>query len=235
MTESNRIGDALARAGGAVCDDCVAVLAGWKRRQSARAAGLRLVEQGEAQRLRSVCVRCGKVKTVTRAAAGAPAASVAEAIVQAPSLGAASLRPEDRVATLPSQKPWYWEGNVQAALAAYLVQRGYRLRQLADTATHETGIDLIAEKDGRELWVTVKGYPQGTPKTAPSTQSRHWFSHALFDVVLYRSRNDQVDIAVALPDGFVTYLNLAARVGWLREHVPFTLLWIGEDGQVRRE
>jgi HJR/Mrr/RecB family endonuclease len=44
----------------------------------------------------------------------------------------------------------------------------FYIRSVANTASHQQGIDIVAEKDGKLLWVTVKGYPQGTDKTNPS-------------------------------------------------------------------
>jgi len=107
------------------------------------------------------------------------------------------------------------------------------MQNVADTASKEPGIDIAAERDGRELWVSVKGFPRATSKTHPATQARHWFSHAIFDLVLYRSKNPDVELAAAFPDGFVTYHNLTSRVGWLRENLPATIIWVAEDGTIR--
>lgn len=131
-------------------------------------------------------------------------------------------------------KPWYWEGNVQSRVAAYLLGQGYVIRRIADTANHEHGIDLVAEKGGRALWVTVKGYPAGTDRTRPSTQARHWFKGALFDIVVWRGEDTQVDLAMALPD-FPRYRRLAERVCWLQSSARFSYLWVREDGSVRAE
>jgi hypothetical protein len=97
------------------------------------------------------------------------------------------------------------------------------------------GAERLRGNNGRELWVTVKGYPKGTSKTSPSTQARHWFSHAIFDLILYRSERQDVVLAAAFPDNFKTYQNLATRVGWLKETLPFTLFWIESDGGIRTQ
>jgi hypothetical protein len=85
------------------------------------------------------------------------------------------------------------------------------------------------------LWVTVKGFPVATERTNPSVQARTWFSNALLDVVLYRAKSAEVEIALGLPDGYATYLSLAERTRWLRSACPFRILWAREDGQVREE
>ncbi len=40
-----------------------------------------------------------------------------------------------------------------------LVARGYRVLSVANTATKEHGIDVIASRDGATVGVEVKGYP----------------------------------------------------------------------------
>lgn len=60
-----------------------------------------------------------------------------------------------------ASRPWFWEGTVQAAVV-----------RVADTRTHRTGKEIEAERDGTALWITVKGYPTGTARTAAPTQAR---------------------------------------------------------------
>jgi len=126
---------------------------------------------------------------------------------------------------------WFWEGNVQAKVVNFLVAQKYNILSVADTASRQTGIDVVAEKNGKKLWVTVKGYPQGTEKTNASTQSRHWFKQAIFDIVEYRERDKEVYLAAAFPD-FPTYRNLANKIKWLKSAAKFVYLWVKEDGSV---
>ena|SRR3712207_1938300 len=125
-------------------------------------------------------------------------------------------------------RPWFWEGNVQGSACALLEQEGWTILRQADTASKAAGKDIEAVKGDSKLWATVKGYPAGTPRTNPRTQSRHWFSHAIFDVVCYRSANDDVEIAVVLPD-FVTYRNLARRIAWFQTVSRFWFIWVSES------
>jgi len=129
---------------------------------------------------------------------------------------------------------WFWEGNVQAKVVNFLVAQKYNILSVADTASHQTGIDVVAEKNGKKLWVTVKGYPQGTEKTNASTQSRHWFKQAIFDIIEYRERDKDVYLAAAFPD-FPTYRNLANKITWLKLAAKFVYLWVKEDGSVEHE
>jgi len=111
---------------------------------------------------------------------------------------------------IPKSENWFWEGNVQSKDINFLVSQNYQIRSVASTASHQTGIDIIAEKDGKNLWVSVKGYPQGTERTNASTQSRHWFKQAIFDIIEYRERDKEAFLAMAFPD-FPSYRNLAKK------------------------
>lgn len=231
MSNETEFMNALAGAGGPLCDDCLAPAAGWNQRQQANQVGRRLEARGVIARPKTTCVMCHKIKTVS-AVGDSPSLPSEPPPVAAQTRSVAGTA----VAEPPAgAQPWHWEGNVQAAIAAHLASTGWRLTQVVDTASKAQGVDVIAQRNGLELWVTVKGYPKGTERTNPSTQSRHWFSHAMFDVVRYRTKRPDVAIGVGLPDGFTTYLNLAPTVEWLHASAPFDFYWAGEDGEVRED
>lgn len=216
MGARERMAAALGHLEGPVCDDCIWEPAGLSSRQHANQTGRQLVDMGVIRRGRGVCHLCDGGKTVS------VPSGIALPLNPTPSAGVAD-------------KPWHWEGNVQAALVSYLEAHGWRVLSTADTATKETGIDVKAvDPTEREWWITVKGYPERKPTktTNPATQARHWFSHALFDVVMYRTKDDGVRLGVAMPAPFPTYEALARRTAWLREAAPFVYFWIGADGAV---
>ena len=131
-------------------------------------------------------------------------------------------------------REWFWEGNVQDAVVRYLQGKGYRIRAIADTASHQTGKDIVAERDGKRLWITVKGYPRGTARTHPSTQAGHWFKQAIFDVLEYRGESREVALGVALPD-YPRYRKLAKRIEWLKPVAKFVYFWVSANGDVTPE
>lgn len=143
----------------------------------------------------------------------------------------APFLPESRV--IDDERPWYWEGNVQATIVRFLVEQGWSITRVANTATREAGKDIEASRAAEALWVTVKGFPQGTERTTPSTQARIWFQAALLDVILWREESRTVSIAVGVPRR-ATYQNLAARIGWFQRAAGFSYLWVTED-RVERE
>jgi hypothetical protein len=126
---------------------------------------------------------------------------------------------------------WFWEGNVQSQIVRFLVSQGYTIQSVANTATHEQGVDIIASINGHQLWISVKGYPKGTEKTQPSTQAGHWFSSVIFDIIKYRGKDGQVGLAIGLPD-FHRYHSLADKVAWLKPIAKFTYYWVSKSGDV---
>lgn len=140
------------------------------------------------------------------------------------------------------ERPWSWEGHVQAALAKHLEADGWSVRSTANTELKAPGIDLLAEKGHRWLAVEVKGYPnttydhgpkQGLPKpTQPTNQARQWFSHALLGMMLLRHRRPDAEIAICFPD-FQTYRSLAERTRLSFELLGFGVYFVEPDGRVR--
>lgn len=225
MSNQTQFTDALTAASGPLCDDCLTTVIGWHNRQQANSVGTKLGYKGAVLRRRGTCVRCARDKIVSELRGGGVK----------PTIEAPPGDPETAPVASTDERPWHWEGHVQAAIVGHLSATGWRITQVIDTASKAQGVDVIAQKDGQEMWVTVKGYPEGSSATNPSTQGRHWFSQAMFDVVRYRTQQPDIAIGVGLPDGFTTYLNLALTVEWLRETAPLVFYWVGEHGAVREE
>lgn len=234
MPSQSEIVSALRSASGPICDDCLCQLTSYSCRQGARGAALSLAAKGVLQRAESRCSICGGLKTTSLGVVANDTQSAVDMRVPVSSTpvvltGAGSSN------TGGAHRPWHWEGNIQSVLVAHLAGQGYRITQVVDTASKQAGVDIRAERDDQELWVTVKGYPEQKSRTHPATQARHWFSGAIFDLVLYRSERSDVMVAMGMPDGFVTYQNLAARVGWLKKELPFRVLWVTKEGGVRED
>ncbi|HZQ64529.1 MAG TPA: hypothetical protein VFA66_04815 [Gaiellaceae bacterium] len=133
---------------------------------------------------------------------------------------------------------WFWEGAVQDVLAAWLAANGWTIRSTADTASRQRGVDVLAEKDGRTLAVEVKGYPattysrgdkKGLPKpSSPTTQARHWFSHALLTAAMVAP---DTEVAMAFPD-FPRFRGLVERSEWSLRRLGVGVYFVREDGTV---
>lgn len=130
------------------------------------------------------------------------------------------------------EPPWFWVGNVQRAVVKHLQSLEYTIRSAAKTETRERGHDIFAvDKSGHTLWVSAKGYPERTGKTSPPVRARHRFSHALFELILWRGESLTAHLALALPDQ-PTYRKLTSRVSWFLEEVQATIYWVSEGERV---
>lgn len=138
--------------------------------------------------------------------------------------------------------PWYWEGNVQAQVARFLIADGWTIVTAANTASRQRGVDLVATKGERRLGVEVKGFPgtvyargerAGQPKpTAPNLQARHWLAEALLSALLLGGSSDHTDIALAFPD-VPRYRELIGRIEYAIERLKLRVFLAAETGNVR--
>jgi hypothetical protein len=137
------------------------------------------------------------------------------------------------------QQTWFWEGNVQAAVASWLERAGWVIERVADTHTREAGIDVVATRASSRLCIEVKGYPSttyargtkaGEPKpTAQATQARHWFAGAVMSAMILLAEHPRAAVAIALPD-FKTYRTLLVRIRPSLEVLGIGVLLVSEGG-----
>lgn len=131
-----------------------------------------------------------------------------------------------------AEKEWFWEGHVQSVVVEHLRQAGYEIQFAAHTASRQQGKDVVAvAPSGKPLWISAKGYPVGTLRTNPHTQARHWFAHALFDLVLWRGESPSVSLGLALPDK-QTYRKLTSRAVWFLSAIGNCIYWVDQNGVV---
>lgn len=226
MTIKDSILAVLAQTAGPLCDDCLAKLVRAKHRQEVYKNCTSLAAAGLICRGTNTCIMCAKIKKVS----SSNNAHQARMSLDVPA--GSSLDSSNDKLRMVDTMPWYWEGNIQARLVSYLVTHGYTIRSVAHTASKSPGKDVVAlDQSSCELWISVKGYPE----KSQNTQARHWFAEAVFDLILYRSENPNVRLAVGLPQGFSTYHRLASRILWLREALPMTIFWVDKAGNVTVE
>lgn len=204
-------------ASGSMCDDCLSACANVRPRQTVNRYCRRLKESSLRRRRTERCPRCQGNKIVNRLV------SEERQQLTPPRHNVEAARFGQN-----TSRPWYWEGNVQERIVAYLRSKEWQIVATADTASRKQGKDVVAKKSGKELWVSVKGWPE----KSRATQARHWFSGAIFDLVLYRDKDPSVYLALGVPGGFRTYNSLSARVMWLRQNLPFEIIMVSESGEV---
>lgn len=150
---------------------------------------------------------------------------------------------EDASEAEPSAQPMQVLGEkaVQSRVVAYLVRAGWSITSVADTASKERGIDIVATRNNMNLGVEVKGYPgrnysdarrAGEKKpTQPSLQATHYFSGAILSAMRQKSRLPEMLSVVALPD-VPRYRTLANEVAGSLAAARIGLWLIDEEGIV---
>ena len=169
-------------------------------------------------------------------AAGGPSARASP-----PAAGAALRRDVDEPAELGGE--WHTEANVQAALVTALAADGWRILSVANTATKEHGIDVIASRDGQTVGVEVKGFPSRgyadparageVKRTSPSTQAGHWYSQAVLAAMRLRGKEPAWRSVIALPD-FPRYRDLHAETAGSLAAAQIEVWWVDQTGAVHR-
>jgi hypothetical protein len=159
--------------------------------------------------------------------------------------------PEPRPVASPTSTPrptareeWSWEGNVQAAVVAFLVGEGWSVTRVADTASKEHGTDIEAVRAGQRVHVEAKGWPSTTyvdpareheqKKTMPATQARVWFADAIVHALRLRTSNPDDRVAVALP-AVDTYRRLWEGIRPPVLQARIALVWVAQDGTVHHD
>lgn len=140
-----------------------------------------------------------------------------------------------------ARKEWHTEANVQAAVVTALAAAGWTVRSVANTATKERGVDVIAERAGLTVGVEVKGFPSRTyadparagetKPTAPSTQAGHWFAQAILAAMRLRGREPGWRSIIALPD-VPRYRKLHAETNNSLGAAQIEVWWVDADGTV---
>ena len=154
---------------------------------------------------------------------------------------AAPARDLERPAELAGE--WHTEANVQASLVTALAADGWRILSVANTATKEHGIDVIASRDGQTVGIEVKGFPSRgyadparaneVKRTSPSTQAGHWYSQAVLAAMRLRGKEPAWRSVIALPD-FPRYHDLHAETAGSLAAAQIEVWWVDQAGAVHR-
>lgn len=138
---------------------------------------------------------------------------------------------------------WHTEASVQATLVTALAADGWRILSVANTATRERGVDVIASRDGQTVGIEVKGFPSRgyadptrvheVKRTAPSTQAGHWFAQAVLAAMRLRGREPAWRSVIALPD-FPRYRTLHAETMSSLDAAEIEVWWVHQEGSLER-
>lgn len=138
---------------------------------------------------------------------------------------------------------WHTEANVQALLVTALATDGWRILSVANTATKEHGIDVIATRDGQTVGIEVKGFPSRAyadparageqKRTSPSTQAVHWYAQAVLAAMRLRGKEPGWRSVIALPD-FPRYRDLHSETDGPLTAAGIEVWWVDRTGALKR-
>jgi Holliday junction resolvase-like predicted endonuclease len=151
----------------------------------------------------------------------------------------ASGRPARQARRTPD--PGRPEADVQASVVAALTAAGWAIRSVANTATKEHGIDVIAEREGQTIGVEVKGFPglgyadparsDQRKRTRPSSQAVHWYSQAILAAMRLRTKHPEWRSVIALPD-HPRYRTLHTETAGSLAAAAIDVWWVDTAGDV---
>jgi len=151
----------------------------------------------------------------------------------------ASGRPARQARRTPD--PGRPETDVQASVVAALAAAGWAISSVANTATKEHGIDVIAEREGQTIGVEVKGFPglgyadparaDQRKRTRPSSQAVHWYSQAILAAMRLRTKHPEWRSVVALPD-HPRYRTLHSETAGSLAAAAIDVWWVDTAGDV---
>lgn len=138
---------------------------------------------------------------------------------------------------------WHTEANVQAALVTALAAERWRILSVANTATKEHGVDVIASLEQQVVGIEVKGFPSRNyadptragevKRTSPSTQAGHWYAQAVLAAMRLRGTEPTWRSVIALPD-FPRYRDLYAQTIGSLDASLIEVWWLDQAGGLHR-
>lgn len=177
----------------------------------------------------------------TSAFEGRAAAFLVEEVPRDDALGLFVEPRNAETAKLPGE--WHTEANVQSSLVTALAREGWRILSVANTATKEHGIDVVAALSHEPAGIEVKGFPSRhyadaaraaeTKRTNPSTQAGHWYSQAVLAAMRLRGKEPTWRSVIVLPD-FPRYRELHAQTVGSLNAAQIEVWWIDRGGALSR-
>lgn len=220
------------------CDDCLSARLEIYPRQQVNQICRQLYATKSIFRNIGTCTSCGRDKIINIAKAHIQTEVKSQAVIKENQI-------VQNVSHWDKSLEWFWEGNVLEKIVEYMINvEGFEILLKSDTEKRKHGPDILARKGNILRYVAVKGYPSlryirdfpggrkgELKRTAPATQARHWFSEALFELILQKSKNERLEIALGLPK-FPTYVRFLNQIKSFREKIGLYCYLLDKDGKV---
>lgn len=128
-----------------------------------------------------------------------------------------------------------FENDVIDSVIQYLKKKGFNIRSSSDTYSH--GIDIVAEKDGRMMYVEAKGQTSSKPHTKRyglefnRNQKMDHVSKAIYSALKTKNQYSDSLVAIALPADEVHSELVTAVLPSLKQ-VGVQVFLVAQDGVV---
>ncbi len=128
-----------------------------------------------------------------------------------------------------------FENDVIDSVIQYLKKKGFNIRSSSDTYSH--GIDIVAEKDGRMMYVEAKGQTSSKPHTKryglefTRNQKMDHVSKAIYSALKTKNLYSGSLVAIALPADDVHRELVTAVLPSLKQ-VGVQVFLVTQDGVV---
>ncbi len=140
---------------------------------------------------------------------------------------------------------WFWEGNVQSRVLAYMEEEGFTILSPGHPSPAEQGLEIAAERQVEQgvshRLVSVRGWPSalhtrgslaGQPRSSsPEAMARSWIAQALLDLALVRGSDPDVELSLALP-AMASYIRYLQRLRWFLAAARTSIYLVAQDGRV---
>jgi len=136
---------------------------------------------------------------------------------------------------LSSEERWLYENDVVDFVIRYLEVNGFRILSSSDTYSH--GYDIVAEKDGKTLYIEAKGQTSSKPGTSRygkefnRNQKIDHVSKAIYSALKTKNQLMRSQVGIALPADEVHIELIEAVIPSLKQ-IGIQVFLVAENGKV---
>ena len=136
---------------------------------------------------------------------------------------------------MSSEERWLYENDVVDFVIRYLEVNGFRILSSSDTYSH--GYDIVAEKDGKKLYIEAKGQTSSKPGTSRygkefnRNQKMDHVSKAIYSALKTKNQLPRSQVGIALPADEVHIELIEAILPSLKQ-IEVQVFLVADNGKV---
>lgn len=136
---------------------------------------------------------------------------------------------------------WFEETNISKKIKDWLEKNGYDILKF-NTNKKAKGHDIEAKKNNLKFIFEIKGFPSDKyvigkkigkkKRTNPNLQAKLWFAEALFSLIIAKSQDPEIKIALGLP-AKNKYKELINKITYFRKQFDLLCFLVDENGEIK--